>query len=33
MSIINDGENVYATLSADSKVGTALYKINLADFS
>jgi hypothetical protein len=33
MSMINDGTNVYATLSAESKIGTALYKISLSDFS
>lgn len=33
MSMINDGSYVYATLSAESKLGTALYKIDLADFS
>ena len=33
MSMLNDGTNVYATLSAESKIGTALYKISLSDFS
>jgi hypothetical protein len=33
MAVLNDGTDLYATVSADSNRGTALYKISLADFS
>jgi len=33
MAVLNDGTDLYASVSADFTRGTALYKISLADFS
>jgi hypothetical protein len=33
MAVLNDGYNIYVTVSADFTSGTALYKISTVDFA